>query len=85
MKALHRLTLTNAKGVTDADLKAIAGMSQLQSLEFSDLELPDERLPQIAAFSFLKSLRLVHRPQPYLAETQAKIKALLPKVALKFE
>jgi hypothetical protein len=30
-------------------------------------------------------MRLVHRPQSYPPETQAKIKAMLPKVALTFE
>ena len=54
-------------------------------LEFSDLALTDESLPQLQAFSFLKALRLVHRPQPYPPEMQAKIKALLPQVELKFD
>ena len=84
IKTLHRLTLTDAKKLTDADVKTVAGMTQLQSLEFSNLELPDERLPLLQPFSFLKALRIVHRPA-YSAETQAKIKALLPKVKLTFE
>ena len=84
IKSLHRLTHTNSKTLTDADLKLVSGMTQLESLEFNNLELPDERLPQLEPFSFLKSLRLVHRPA-YPAETQAKIKALLPKVTLKFD
>lgn len=85
IKSLHRLTITDAKPLTDADLKLISGMTQLTSLEFSNLDLPDERLPQLQPFSFLKSLRLVHRPQAYPAETQAKIKAMLPQVKLTFE
>lgn len=85
IKSLRRLTLTNAKGLTDADLMSVAGMTHLESLEFSNLDLPDERVPHLQSFSFLKSLRLVHRPQGYTAETQAKIKALLPHVALTFE
>jgi hypothetical protein len=48
------------------------------------VDLPDERLPLLQSFSFLKSLRIVHRP-PYPAETQAKIKALLPHTAVKFD
>ena len=82
---LHRLTVTNAKAYTAADVKLIAGMSQLESLEFSDLELTDETLAQLRPLSFLKSLRLVHRPQPYPAEVQARIKSMLPTVALKFD
>ena len=82
---LKRLTFTNAKSLKDADVKLVAGMTQLESLEFSDLALTDESLPQLQSFSFLKALRLVHRPQPYPAEMQAKIKAFLPKVELKFD
>jgi hypothetical protein len=82
---LHRLTVTNAKAYTAADVKDVAGMRQLENLEFSNLEITDESLAQLQALSFLKALRLVHRPQPYPAEIQAKIKALLPKVALKFD
>jgi len=82
---LRRLTLTDAKALTDADLKMVAGMSQLESLELSNLPLPDERLPMLESFSFLKSLRIVHRPQPYPPETQTKIKALLPHTAVKFD
>jgi len=85
IKTLHRLTITNAKPLTDTDLKLIAGMTQLQSLEFSNLDLPEERLPQLKPFSFLKSFRLIRRPQAYTPETQAKIKAMLPGVALTFE
>ncbi len=83
--SLKRLTFTNAKLLNDADVKLVAGMTQLESLEFSDLALTDESLPQLQTFSFLKTLRLAHRPQPYPAEMQAKIKALLPKVELKFD
>lgn len=83
--SLKRLTFTNAKSLKEADVKLVAGMKQLESLEFSDLALTDESLPQLQSFSFLKSLRLVHRPQPYASEMQAKIKAMLPKVELKFD
>ncbi|HEX8911083.1 MAG TPA: hypothetical protein VF796_01905 [Humisphaera sp.] len=82
---LRRLTLTNAKPMTDADLKVVAGMTQLESLELNNLELPDERLGQLKSLAHLKSLRLIRRPQAYGAETQAKVKALLPGVALKFD
>ena len=60
-------------------------LGQIASLELNDLELPDERLSQLQSLTYLKSLRLVRRPQVYTAETQAKIKTLLPNVALKFD
>ena len=82
---LTRVTFTNAKALTDADLKLVASMGKLESLEFSALELTDELVPQLQAFSFLKTLRIVGRPKPYAPEMQAKIKALLPKVELKFD
>ena len=82
---LTRVTFTNAKALTDADLKLIAGMPKLENLEFSGLELTDERVGQLKAFSSLKALRIVGRPKPYAPEMQAKIKALLPKTELKFE
>ncbi len=85
IKTLRRLTLTDAKSMTDADLKLVATLGQLESLELNNVELPDERLPALQAFASLKSLRLVRRPQPYPAETQSKIKSLLPNVALKFD
>lgn len=85
ISTLRRLTLTNAKDLTDEDLKAVAALKQLESLELNNLPLPDERLLQLKAFSFLKSFRLVRRPQAYPAGTQAQIKALLPAVALKFD
>ena len=85
ISTLRRLTLTNSTALTDADLKMVSGITQLESLEFGNLALTEERVPQLQSFSFLKSLRLVRRPQAYPAEMQDKIKALLPKVDLKFE
>ncbi len=84
MPTLHRLTLTSAKALSDADLKELAAMKQLESLELNELPLPDERLPQLQIFAHLKTMRLVHRVKPLSPETEAKIKALLPKVVLNF-
>jgi hypothetical protein len=69
---------------TDADLATLASMTQLEQLSFDRLELPDARLPQLQAFSFLKSITFALRPKGYPPETQAKVKALLPKVEVKF-
>jgi hypothetical protein len=85
IKTLNRLTLTNSKALTDADLQKVATMTQLQSLEFSGLVMTEERIPQLQAFAFLKSLRLVTTPKALSPELQAKVKALLPKTALRFE
>ena len=82
---LKRVTLTHCNHLSDEGLKLAADLTQLEQLEIGGLQLPDERLPQLAAFSFLKELKLVNRPKGYLPETQAKIKAMLPKVDVKFQ
>jgi len=82
---LKRVTLTNCQKLDDAGLRLAADLKQLEQLELGGLELPDERLPQLQAFGFLKQLKLIRRPQSYPPETQAKIKALLPKVDVKFQ
>jgi hypothetical protein len=38
----------------------------------------------LQVFSFLKSITFALRPKGYPPETQAKVKALLPKVEVKF-
>jgi len=82
---LRRLTLTYCKQLNDDGLKVAANLKQLEQLELGSLELPDERLPQLQQFAFIKELKLIRRPQGYPPETQAKIKALLPKVDVKFQ
>jgi hypothetical protein len=82
---LHRLTFTNAKPLTDADLKLVASMRQLEQLELGKIDLPDSRLAVLKDFAFLKSMRLVPAKEPFTPETPAKIKQLLPKVALTFQ
>lgn len=74
----------SGKALTDADLTELASMTQLESLSLESIDLPDERLPQLQAFSFLKSITFALRPKGYPPETQAKVKALLPKVEVKF-
>lgn len=81
---LKRLTLTNATKFTDAELTTVAGLSQLEHLELKAL-LPDERLPLLKDFAFLKSMRLVPAKDPFTTEAQAKIKALLPKTEIQFK
>ncbi len=81
---LKRLTLTNAAKFSDADLTTIAGLPQLEHLELK-APFPDERLPLLKDFAFLKSMRLVPAKDPFTAEAQAKIKALLPKTEIQFK
>ena len=82
--SLRRLTLTNAQALTDADLLVIAGLTQLDHLEIGKMPLPDERIPALKPFAFLKSMRLVPVKAPFSPEQQAKIQAALPKTKLEF-
>jgi hypothetical protein len=84
MKTLKRLTLTNCKATSDDDLKVLATMTQLESLELGSLELSEARLPHLQGFSFLKSITFALRPTGYPAGLQTAIKALLPEVDVKF-
>lgn len=81
---LKRLTLTNATKFTDAELTAVAGLTQLEHLEVRT-PLPDERLGLLKDFAFLKSMRLVPVKDPFTPEAESKIKALLPKTAIQFK
>ena len=80
---LRKLSL-DAKAFTDADLIALVGVTQVLELSVSNLELPDTRLEQLKAFAHLKTLTVVRYGKGYPEETQAKVKALLPKVDVKF-
>ena len=81
---LRKLSVTDGSKLTDADLSLIAGITQVDSLSIDKLPLPDERLPVLFAFAHLKSITLALRPKGYPAETQAKIKGVLPKVEVNF-
>jgi 6-phosphogluconolactonase (cycloisomerase 2 family) len=74
----------DGKTLTDADLTGLASMPQLESLSLGDIDLPDTRLPQLQAFARLKSLSLVRYGKGYPDDTQATIKALLPRVEVTF-
>lgn len=82
---LRRLTLTNATKLTDAELKTVTCLTQLEHLELGKVPFPDERLPVVKDFAFLKSMRLVPVKDPFSDEAQAKIKLLVPKTALQFK
>lgn len=81
---LRRLKLVGVP-LSDADLVALTSATQIEELSIGVDDLPDERLHQLQAFSFLKSLRLVPAKKPFSPETQAKIQALLPKTKLEFQ
>lgn len=80
---LRKLSL-DAKAFTDADITAVAGVTQIKELSLSNLELPDTLLSQFQAFAHLKSLTIIRYGKGYPEATQAKVKALLPKVEVKF-
>jgi hypothetical protein len=82
--SLRSLSITDGSALTDDDLKILASFPNLESLSMDRLPLPDERVPVLAALSGLKSLTLALRPKGYPEETQAKVKAQLPKVDVKF-
>ena len=85
LSTLRRLTLTNARAFTDADMKLVASLAQLEQLELGKIPLPDGRIALLKDFAFLKSMRLVPAKDPFTPETQAKIKALLPTTELQFK
>jgi len=85
LASLRRLTLTNAQDLTDTDLKALATLTQLEHLELGKLALSEERIAALQSFAFLKSMRLVPAKEPFTPESQAKIKAVLPKTELQFK
>jgi Leucine-rich repeat (LRR) protein len=83
--SLRRLTITNAKPLTDADLRLVASMTQLDHLELSKIDLPDERLGVLQDFAFLKSIRLVPASGSFTSDAEAKIKQLLRNTAIVFK
>jgi len=83
--SLRRLTLTNAQALTDADLLVIAGLTQLDHLEIGKMPLPDDRIPTLKPYAFLKSMRLVPAKAPFTPEQQAKIQAVLPQTKIDFK
>jgi hypothetical protein len=80
---LRRLSMDASK-FTDTDLTTVASVTQVREISLSGIDLPDTRLPQLKAFAHLKSLTLVRYGKGYPDETQAQVKALLPKVEVKF-
>jgi hypothetical protein len=85
LDTLRRLTLTNAQGITDADLQALGEFKQLTHLEIGKMPLPDERIPALKPFAFLKTMRLVPAKAPFTPEQQAQIQSLLPTTKVEFK
>ncbi len=83
ISTLRRLSI-DGKTFTDSDLATLASVTQVRELSLSGIDLPDARRPQLQAFAHLKSLTLVLYGKGYPDETQTKVKALLPKVDVKF-
>ncbi|OYW26282.1 MAG: G protein-coupled receptor LGR4, partial [Chthoniobacter sp. 12-60-6] len=53
--SLRRLTLTNAKALSDADLQLVSSLKQLEHLELGKIDFPEERLALLRDYVFLKS------------------------------
>jgi hypothetical protein len=90
ISTLRRLKIL-AVDFTAADLAALASARQLTELTLNCLALTDDRISELKGFTFLKSLTLSMSPnnsppgsKAYSEELQAKVKALLPKVDVKF-
>ena len=49
------------------------------------MPLPDERIPALKPFAFLKTMRIVPAKDPFTPEQQAKIKAVLPQTQISFK
>jgi hypothetical protein len=81
---LRSLSVTDGSKLTDGDLELIAGITQVESLIMDKLPISEEGLPVLSAFAHLKTFSLALRPQGYPDEIQARVKALLPKVEVKF-
>ena len=82
--ALRSLSVTDGSKLTDDDLKLIGSIPKIEGLSVDKLAIPDERITALAALAHLKTITLALRPKGYPEETQAKVKALLPKVDVKF-
>lgn len=84
LKSLKKVSITNGAPLADSDIQALANLKNLEILEFDKLPISEERLPALDAFTHLKTLILALRPGGYHEEIQAKVKARLPKVEVKF-
>jgi hypothetical protein len=84
-KSLKKLTLTNCKAITDDDLRKVAGMKHLEHLQLDSLGDPENRIELLREFSFLPSLLLTRRADPFNEALRAKIQAALPNTKVAFE
>jgi Leucine-rich repeat (LRR) protein len=84
LKNLKKVSITNGAPVGEADLQTLAGLKNLETLEFDKLNLTEDRVPALAAFAHLKTLILALRPAGYPENIQSMVRATLPKVEVKF-
>lgn len=84
LKSLKKVSITNGGPLADSDIQALANLKNLEILEFDKLPLSEERLPALGAFTHLKTLIFALRPAGYPEDLQAKLRALLPKVEVRF-
>jgi hypothetical protein len=78
MNALTMVSLRDSRGVTDAGLKHLAGLTNLESLDLHGLPVTDDGLKHLEGLQNLRSLDMTNtRVTP---EGRAALKAKLPKL-----
>ena len=80
---LRRLSI-NGPSLTNADLAALAGATQLADVSISGLGMTDARVPALRGFSHLKKMQIIDWNAAADPDTEAKVRALLPTVEIKF-
>tara|TARA_B100000676_G_scaffold283119_1_gene309569 strand:+ start:75 stop:1376 length:1302 start_codon:yes stop_codon:yes gene_type:complete len=82
---LRRLSI-QAELFTDAELRILTEVTQVEQLSLSSLPLTDEHIGILSNFDHLKELELIERRKEHLYSdaTKAKVNAALPNLAVKF-
>lgn len=83
ISTLRRLSI-DGPSFTDADLLSLANATQLTDVSISGLGMTDARAPALRGFSHLKKMRIIDWNAAADPDTEAKVRALLPTVEIKF-
>jgi hypothetical protein len=80
---LRRLSI-DGPSFTDADLSSLSGATQLTDVSISGLGMADARVPALRGFTHLKKMQIIDWNAAADPATEAKVRALLPTVEIKF-
>jgi hypothetical protein len=80
---LRRLSI-DGPSFTDADLSSLAGANQLTDVSISGLGMADARVPALRGFTHLRKMQIIDWNAAADPATEAKVRALLPTVEIKF-